>query len=667
MENPNGAVQGNRQNNPTANVPRTRSTFDLKYHFFDTHRFGEYHPHYVEEGVKEDILPIRSSHQVLSYTLKAPLMQNISLKKDYFLVPMEAILPLNWEKFFDNPVRGDDVSVAVGPTVENFWNRVGVGFNALRTALVTALADSSTTDAKAFEYTIRFLILGEYWYSNGSLMASLGCHGAPYINCFDNATPSVKHDYDFYFDKVITTILQSVAVDDQFSIVHDSVNYNVLFQGVPSSRNQIDFRHFLSLVRDNPVFQVISFPSTNTLKADLTSLFGDINLVPNLANVPFNSSRLWAYQLCCAHYYSNDHIDFVYSAELYRQLIGTYIRNSFNVQFFTRNGIQYQYDYLSAYYLDFILQRVSSFATNILSSSSGSETYLGYLSALFAYRRSLRYQDYFTGSRAQPLAVGSTGVTVSGGSVDVVDITRNIQRQRFLNAVNRVRHNFEGYLQGIFGGDTPAPDYHNPFFLASTEDTVYGAETENTGAAQVSAPLAITSNLRSNGSKYMIEIHCDRPCVVLGISHYDIPRVYDKSMEREFLVKDRFDMFNPFMQFIGDQPIYLQELGINPNGSQINNLNTFAYTLRHMEFKQRFNQAAGGFVSNLPGFAFLAVDWRGTQNHINPDWIRSVCSEFDSFYVSLNGWSNGSYFHFIVDNFNDCTGSRPMAFAPSIL
>ena len=96
-------------------------------------------------------------------------------------------------------------------------------------------------------------------------------------------------------------------------------------------------------------------------------------------------------------------------------------------------------------------------------------------------------------------------------------------------------------------------------------------------------------------------------------------------------------------------------------------MSNFAYSLRHMEYKQRYNQAAGGFVENLPGFAFLAVDERGSQNTINPDWIRSVCSEFDKFYVSLNGWSNGSYFHFIVDNYNDCTGSRPMAYAPSIL
>ena len=125
MENPNGAVQGNSQNVPEAQTPRTRSSFDLAYHFFDTHRFGEYHPHYVAEGEKNDILPIRSSHDVRSYTLKSPLMQNVSMKKDYFSVPMMAILPINWDKWYENPVRGDDVLADVGPSVSAFWDKRG--------------------------------------------------------------------------------------------------------------------------------------------------------------------------------------------------------------------------------------------------------------------------------------------------------------------------------------------------------------------------------------------------------------------------------------------------------------------------------------------------------------------------------------------------------------
>lgn len=165
MENPNGAVGGNSQNTPTASVPRTRSTFPLGYHLFDTHRFGEYHPHYVEEGVKEDVLPIRSSHQVMSYTLKAPLMQTITMSKDYFSVPMEAILPLNWEKFFDNPVRGDDVLNDVGPTVEQFYSKYATMFNHCKNALASYLTSQNVNDSTALLCLLRFLVIGEYVYS----------------------------------------------------------------------------------------------------------------------------------------------------------------------------------------------------------------------------------------------------------------------------------------------------------------------------------------------------------------------------------------------------------------------------------------------------------------------------------------------------------------------
>lgn len=673
MENPQGAVQGNSQNIPAANTPRTRSTFPLKYHLFDTHRFGEYHPHYVEEGVKEDILPIRSSHNVMSFTLKSPLMQDITMVKDYFSVPMEAILPLNWEKFFDNPVRGDDVNSNVGPTLENFWNKVGAMFDSLLSAYVAILNNQNSTNEQVLTATLRLLVLGEYFYSDGSLMTSLGCHGSNYINV-TMGDPDHRFTWDHFFDTMIDELIKFIG-SDWITVNVDNVVYKVAAEYDPGQRRTdfIDFRHFLSLIRDTPTFYFSSIPSGD-LRSAVKSVYSQFGLAPVKANVPFNTSRLWAYQLVCAHYYSNDHIDFIYSAELYRQLVGNYIRvlsgaGFGNLSKFTRNGIEYQYDYLCARFVDLFISNITNAATNTLTATNVAtvNAALGYFSALFAYRRSLRYQDYFTGSRAQPLAVGSTGVTVSGNTVDVVDITRNIQRQRFLNAVNRVRHNFEGYLQGIFGGDVPAPDYHNPFFLASTSDTIYGQETENTGTDQFSRAISITTNLRSNGSRYMLEIHCDRPCVILGLTHYDLPRVYGKSMEREFLHVDRFDMFNPFMQYIGDQPIYIQELGIAPSGIQPLAMANFSYTLRHMEYKQRYNQAAGGFVYNLPGFVFIASDERGTQSTINPDWIRSVPSEFDRFYVSLNGWSNSSYFHFIVDNFNDCSGSRPMAYAPSIL
>lgn len=713
MPNPNGAVDGNAQNVPQAHTPRTRSTFPLHYHFFNTHRFGEYIPHYVDDLTKDDRYPVRSSGSLRSYTLKSPLMQNVKRNKDYFLVPMEAILPFNWEKFFVNPVRGDDVLDDVGPTVENFWSKVSSFSSALWGSCYSILSGSSSYQIK-LQSVIRCFVILEYFYSAGNLLSSLNCHGSTYfraiqrdINGSVGADVYNFVDFDDVFDQVISKISACLVPDSvnhvsgTFTIQSDSWTY-VVGNNIDVSNHSeyISLRHALQLFRDNPttIITSVDIASISTQDSRWSTLFSDLATFmdsqiesypgPTIfmpAEVHCNLSRLWAYQLSVAHYFTNDHIDFVYSAELFRQLIGSYIRNQSSSAFtnslsFVRNGIRYEYDFMSAHFCSLFFTTFSSNSAlldsilNTQNPSVSGSYFLGYLSALFGYRRSLRYLDYFTGSRSQPLAVVNhdvqTTVAVNNNSVSVIDITKSIQAQRFLNSVNRVRHNFEGYLKGIFGGKLPAPDYHNPFYMAHTDDVIFGQETENTASEQMTDNIAITTNLRGNSGNYMFEIDTDRPCILIGITSYDIARIYTKSTDRSFFHINRFDWFNPFMQYVGDQPIYLQELGIWPGNSSLLTMANFSYTMRHMEFKQKYNIASGGFgvaSTNLDNWIFPAIDRRGTQYSINPDWIRSLNAEFDRFYVSLSGWSLGTYFHFIVDDFNSVNASRPMAFAPQIL
>lgn len=680
LSNGTGSVSGNAQNIPEAHTPRNYSSFDLNAHRFNTERFGEYTPIIAFESVKEDKLPVRLAHNLMSYTMSAPLMQDLTKYKELFAVPMEAILPENWEKFFDNPVRGDDVSSDVGPAIEDFWSKVVSSMNSLRSAVVTNLASTPADPELALQSLLRFLIIGEYFFSNGSLMATLGCHGAPYVDIVSISTG--EHlSWDSLFDKFITYISQYV---ESFSLqdMTNNSTYSVHFGDYDDSRGRVPFRHALCLLRDDLTCWVdsVSLVSGQTASA-FASFFSNLFNTEyifyfNAAQIPFNTQFLSAYQLCCAHYFSNDHVDFIYSAELYRQLIGHYLsyHTSYS-HYFTRNGIKYRYDYLSAHAISFFVNWTaisSSLSQYLLSVTNGTgsahdgpRSVIGFLSAFFGFRRSLKYLDYFTGARTTPLAVGTTGVPVSGSTVSVIDITRNIQRQRFFNSINRIAHSFEGYLKGLFGGDMPAPDYHNPFQLARTSDSVFGDQTNNTASEQMNDDIAITTNLRANSNNYMFEVQSDRPCVIIAITYYDIPRIHLTSMDRSFLHLDRFDYFNPFMQYTGDQPVYLQELGTQSLLSTT--LQNFAYQLKFGEYKQLYNSCAGGFVEHLPGFMFRAVDRRGTNFYLTPDFIRSVCSEFDYFYNSLTGYSNGSYFHFIVDNYVDFSGTRPMAFAPQIL
>lgn len=675
----NGMVAGEPVNTPSEKPVRTRSRFpSLSYHFYNSERFGENGVCFVMDCVEGDKVPVRSGGHVSSYTLKAPLMQSISKKKDFYMVPMEAILMQNWKKFYTNPVVGDDVPDACGTSSDDFWIAASALVSAMFSQCATDLAATPVHLATISNSIFRTLIVAEMFYSNGSLIKSLGASGAHYCSI---KTSKKRYTIDSFIDLVVADYISIVPYFEfyhdghAYKVVNDEANYGYM----RDSQAVVSMRTFLQMMRDDLTTYVSDVPTSvqSAFLAGLTDYFDTSKYSRSFATpeVPYDLRRLWAYQLVNAHFYTNDHIDYVYSSDIFRQLIDYFVftqyDGTYQVPHFTLNGIQCPYDSTSAYCFDIVMSNAENYAqqichvtTGVTASHKFYKNILGYLSALLSYRRSLRYVDYFTGSRSRPLAVGDVDVNVSSNKVNVVDVSRNIQRQRFFNAVNRFGRRFEEYIKGL-SGVTPDTDYHNPLYLGHTSDTVYGVETENTGTYQMSRGNSVTTRLQTNGSRYQFEFDVDRPCVVIGITYYDMPRAYLFATERQLFHVNRFDMFNPYMQFIGDQDVRKEELG---QDYYLSTPGTFGYQMRHMEYKQRYDQAAGAFVEDLPGFLFTDRVFGHLSNfEIDPHFIRSLNSELDEFYVALTGYSLGHYFHFIVDNDNVCDASRPMAFAPSIL
>lgn len=691
-----GLVAGNAQNEAGGSVPRNRSRFPLSESFFTTERFADYNPCFVMEGVSGDKITLNQPHQVRTYTLKAPLLQNILKKKDYFMVPMQAILPLNWEKFYTNPVIGDDVPLGVGTGVPNFWGRLIRIFDSDLSALKTALAPASTeTDVQKLTRILKFLVFYEMFYSNGCLMKNLRIGSNAYYPSYRILATGISRDsdYDELFDALIGSLFNSSQdTINHFDLTVGSKTYKVEWQypELVGSNNTglnpiIGLREALELLRDDLNFSVANIdvaglPLDNAYSV-LLYFNVDVNKVsiapssnPDYKSqgVPLNIARLCAYQIVCAHYYSNDHIDVLYSADLYREYIRSLFLNrsgslTLANNTFIYNGVRYEFDALSAGIFNSMFTNGGNngFTFNATSVYSLNASQLAYFVSIFGYKKSLRFMDYFTGSRSRPLAIGDANVDTSGSQVGVLDIARKFQATRFYNAVNRSGRKFSSYMKELFG-IVPKPDYHNPFYLAHTSDVVGSDEVQNTGAAQQSQENSITTTLRSNAARYAFSFEPDRDCIIIGISYYDLPRVYTRATERQNFYLDRMDMFNPFMQYIGDQPIFNAELG-----SPVPDLQPFSYTNRDMEYKQRFNMSAGAFCvrgSQLDKWFFPADvlrRWFGTN--IGSSFIRSFNSEFDRFYLSLNGYSLGNYFHFIVRYDDRCDASRPMAYAPGIL
>lgn len=655
-DSPNNSTQPTKSvNRQGVYVPRTHNTFDMSYHHFTTQRFGFYQPFFVTEGVAGDTIPLHSEHNVRSLPMSSPFLSDLKLNKDFFMVPMQAILPNTWEYIFKTPSQGDDVPEDANCLFPAY--SVDTDGNLL-TLLFKNLATSDTKSQ------IIYLLLLELFCSQGSLLSNLGYHLNPIV-----LTGGKYYPFDTFFDNVmrsLTLLHITVTTDEGLTeYIFDSTKpvdeYNVTGEVMYTSLHQV-----LSLLRtfgsrasiDNVTVsenimdnvQVIGLPSFSS-----TDDFGtDINL-----------QRVYAYQLSCAQFYVNPQVDFLYNAQLYRDNLWTLMKvfyPSLEVQFFTMNGIQVPYDYTSKVYMDQIIGEV------LLGDGITSENiyqFYDLMSAIFGHRESLRFGDYFTDSRTRPLAIGNDSIDVAdNNTVSVIDVSKTIVYQRFRNAVVKLGNNFGDYLRGIFG-TTPSPDYHYPKFIGHQDFSINGFEVaNNTSEGQGD----LVTNLSTRDDTYQFEVSVDMPCVLIGISYFSVPRVYMQTKDRHFFHRDRYDMFNPMLQYIGDQIVYNHErTDLRPNDE------IFGYQSRNNEYKQRYSVVSGGFATILPAWTFVGDslfnprDYVAVTNTQSPDFIRAHDYEFNRFFNSMGGYSLANAFHFIVVYNNVSMATRPMEINPNIL
>lgn len=632
------------------------SVFDLSYMNAHTDRFGEETPFFFLDTVKGDSkIPLRSNHNLRTLNLKSPVLQDLVMKKSYYHVPKSAILPNNWEKLEKQPKIGDDVNPElVGTTVKGITSKLadifGARLGGFRQSIETIKASKDPDSLYGLiSDIINTLCTMEYFYSAGSLLnlARFPMHHLLIIKDANKKTFS----FDRFFDKVIID-LRSNGLD----LVGTCAKYG---DTKVTYFNKDSWHTLLEIVRDCPATRIdfVNSGSWNQQEDDLLeeieSLFNyEFNFVnDNLLNL--NYKRVAAYQLVIAHFKTNNNVDYIYDANLYRQLVQSYIDEFIpNAEHtFEWNGVNCYYDAFSSHY--FI--KMYEYGATVNFSA-----FALYCSLLFAFRRSLKYGDYFTGARTRPYAVGDLSVT-TGPTTSVVDITKSIVSQRFLNNVNKARD----YFKGIFGEELPY-DYHNPERIAEVSAfNVYTGETENTGTAQLTDANSTTANFKSAESRFAFEYACKVPGVLIGLESFDIKRLYDCVIERQNTELYREDGFIPDLQFIGDQPIYSFELHAKQVPQGFDN-SIFGYTCKDQSYKTRVDQCSGGFIENLPSWAFKET-LSDTPLTIGPDFIRARNAELDPFYTSLTGYSLGSYWHFIVADMNINNPSRPMIKQPNIL
>ena len=578
--------------------------------------------------------------------------------------------------------------------------------------------------------------LSEPFCSAGSLLNTLGHNTDDWIFQHEyRKSDGHEYTYDEVVEACLTlihecvesfdfTIAKPVNTNGVYTFTTIGMTCNVQVDKVQDSNKFaiIGWRQFLRLLREGaPIRDIagVTLTSAGTTKNLLKMKYSDLGLdVLNKGNTRFkfnfvsasdfnsyasdvqkfiNLSRVLAYQLVNVQFYTNDGVDYLYNCELYHQnqLCLANMMNQdisgYNIYtpgklLYVLNGTNREYDSCSAAFLNKVIddrqattpmdsyQNYGDYATASAWKPGCGIMIVPFLYNIFGYQRSLKYRDYFVGSKCRPLAVGDVTVNVQSNMVNVVDITRNIMRQRFFNQVNRLGRSLKEYSRGIFGV-TPMPDPHEPILLASTCDVVGASETDSTDpSANLSTQNTTSSKLRNSTSKYAFEITPSEFGVLIGITHFDAVRPYTCVTERPFYHVDRFDMFNPYMQNTGDQAVYQSELD-----NFVTNTNTnrnFAYQLRYSEYKQRVDRAVGGFAAGLlPGFAFPMTKYDlheldGSTSktiEINPDFIRARSEDFDQFFSALPYYCQAGYFHFMLRNDLQVDAVRPMESAPTIL
>lgn len=677
-----GVVHGDQVNDPSVRVIKGKNQFPQSFHHPSSCRYGEVDPVAAIRCERGDVIPYKFVTDLDTFTMASPMRSKVNQYAAAFKVPMQAIYPRNWELMYTNPVQGDDVPEDTRALFDPIR---------LDTTLNEFIRESVQKGNDFYPIYVRLILLKELLFSSGSLFSKFNMHFDSWkLNVIKATSPQTVESrmyFDDWFDTVFAPWLKQAFADSlEFAEVdhtpnfyhlmtHDEENrqyYIVVPDGsdlvgesaVNWTGRYITFRRALELLRTGEYevnFGDYDFGSNQmTYTSTGLSFYEDVNIEPIIA-----------YQLCCAHFFTNSKVDFIYTAQLWRDNMESLIWGDILPGFgstvipnYEYNGTLRLYDIMSKRTF-FAMSDPNEYPSTLLEHLYYARTSFWF--NLFSYQRSLRYADYFTGAHPQPLAVGDIDAPVIDGKVNAIDMTKKLQLTRYLNKVNISGPRFQDYLLALFGGKIPEAPKDVPVRLSVEKFDVSGFEVNNTGEAQQSPdnPVISTTNLRLSDSRYMFEANIDEPCWIIAVQYFDAQRIYSRTMDRFAFHKNRFDDFIPDLQFIGDQPIYQRELDITLGYPDM----PYAYNLRYMEYKNRYSYASGLYSRKLKSWALVTDnnDGNPSVNNISPEYIRSSPSEFDRFYKSLTGYSLGTYAHFITFTTNVVSPYRQMVYAPEIL
>lgn len=621
-----GLVSGVSLNHASPFNPQDYNEFDRSADMFETQRFAEINPIYAQEFNGDDIIPIRSLHELRSFTLKSPLMSDLYMNRAFFQVPLQAIYPHTFQPLFKPEIKGSDIPDGAKAAFNLALIKGGaVSLSSLVQSVYTSGFNTYVTSTVFFKCLLLFIQL----FSRDSLLVKLG-YGLP----------------DYGADQVFELILTNNT--SQGIVVSYSTPSNPS-KSITFKDTNVDAFHRYALMQllygKWAIISVTMEDPSTTQSHDLAAI-GDIisRDLPSWTNDDFiNLEKVFAYQLTCAKFYSNPYVDDINTS--YRWLLNNetlaYSIVSNTQRSFVLNGVNYQYDLISRN----ILSNLMLIAFNYTSGTAANKIIvLNIFSNIFEVHSSLRYTDYFVDSRTQPITMDNTYAAVTGQGVSALDVNKSLWLQRFKNAVGRVPDNMRSYFRSIFGYE-PDTIEAEPFIISKERFLIIGQEVENTNDTEQGK---VVTNLRSSQSNFIFDVHVKEPVIIIGLNSYSVKYAYGRAVDKGFIINDRLDKFNPFLQHIGDQTVLYNELNNDRRSAYYGN--TFGYQVRYAQFKTALSHATGGFLDDNTLQSWIALfDKTNAMDYavMNTEFIRNQNLDFDQFYSSLTGTKMTTYFHFI--------------------
>lgn len=711
-----GTLKRDSQQVESVNKVHSRNRFDLSYQNLMSLRFGEVRPFFHQQCINDDTISFSNSSELWSMQMKSPLMSNFVAYKDYFYIPMKAILPNAWEAWKNNPVQEDDVP-------DDAYCNFGLGaLSRLATNLVTAYSIPSKETIASVGSSLCALLFLYHFFSHNALPIQLGIN---YTTCwsFMSKDDAFQKGSDQYpsFDQLLEIIFSGADLDatpfqpkgptiEDYEPIGFTLSTGFFNTSTGSSKvflpifepndscnryrfNAANYRQALQIIQKDIHLGINPCPTGDAIASnrkvislivagykllfdpDYEANGGKIRRPGYLVNYYSTSDKsytpdfspVYAYHLVGSQFYTNDQVDKIYTSVDYILNFSNFFIDSSSARFsstFDYNGHSIEYDVFSYNIMSKVLARITP--TNVWSYSASlafpycSGLFLSLIS-LWTPFESLRFGDYYVGARLNPLALGAdpnSYAPVISSEVKALDMVQAMSYLNYYNDIQKLGPTAWIQENGVFG-DFPQSLDPMPRFISRSKVNIGEQQIENTSSENTGD---IVTRSRSSDSSYGFSCDISESAIILGLISFDVPRIYQNVSDRLSFVKDRFDIFNPYFQNIGDQALLMSEINLNGSG---NIYQALGWQLRNTEYKQRVSVASGAFAGNyfLPSWAMVSDNRGFTLNEVN---IRNHDYELDRFFVSLPNWTNSGYFHFYCRFYNRCEMVRAMQSKPDI-